>query len=359
MGREAIQIVFWLSFSLIVYSYFGYPLILLILGEIFGKKVKKKTSTPAVSLLIPVYNEEKIIRQKIENCLNLDYPKNKLDIIIASESTDKTNQIVNEYPLARLIMYHGREGKQCTIYRAMNYCDGEIVVLTDANGMFKRDTLKKLVRNFADPKIGCVIGQLKYKGKGIEGLYWKYENFIKRQESKLQSVLGANGSIYAFRRKLYNPLSEYRGDDFELPIRVRQQGYGVIWEPEAISEEEIYPNIIAEFKRKLVIISWHFRSALMLLKGSSPFLIFQLFSHKILRWLVGWLLIFMFISNSFIVWESPLYASLFALQLLFYAIGISGTLETIRYFCMVNLAGLIGTTRAILNRQTAIWKKMR
>jgi len=376
------EIIFWLLVSLILYCYLGYPLILIILGLLFGKEIKKEEITPHVSLLIPVYNEEKIIQKKIENSLELNYPKEKLEIVVASESDDRTNEIVKEYENrgVKLIEFAGREGKQYTIYRTTPNCQGGIIVLTDANGMFKKDALKKLVRNFADPKIGCVSGELKYinpQKKSIgenEGIYWKYEVFIKKLESKIQSVLGANGSIYAFKKELYSPLSEYRGDDFELPIRVAQQRYGVVWEPEAISEEEVYPETVKEFKRKVVIIGWHFPGALMLLRESfkknQPLLVFQLISHKILRWLIGFFLIFMFLSNILLL-DNPFYLIFFIGQIIFYSLAIFGYLLDIRgrklnklvnlayYFCMVNLAALIGVMKGILGKQKPTWEKVR
>lgn len=386
------EIIFWFSIFLALYCYLGYPLILIILGLIFGKepafakamagKLKKAEITPSVSLLIPVYNEEKIIKKKIENSLDLDYQKDKLEIVVASESNDKTNEIVKKYENkgVKLFAYSGREGKQYTIYRTIPQCKGEIIVLTDANGMFKKDALLKLVRNFADPRIGCVSGELKYINPQetsigeSEGIYWRYEIFIKKLESKIQSILGANGSIYALRKELYSPISKYRGDDFELPIRVAQQGYGVVWEPEAISEEEVYPETIKEFKRKVVIIGWHFRGAFILLKESfkknQPLLVFQLISHKILRWLIGFFLVFIFLSNILLL-DNPFYSILFIGQIIFYSLAIFGyfldkkrkklnkLVNLAYYFCMVNLAALVGVIKGILGKQKPTWEKVR
>jgi len=386
------EIIFWFSIFLALYCYLGYPLILIILGLIFGKepafakamagKLKKAEITPSVSLLIPVYNEEKIIKKKIENSLDLDYQKDKLEIVVASESDDRTNEIVKEYENrgVKLIEFAGREGKQYTIYRTLPKCQGEIIVLTDANGMFKKDALLKLVRNFADPRIGCVSGELKYINPQetsigeSEGIYWRYEIFIKKLESKIQSILGANGSIYALRKELYSPISKYRGDDFELPIRVAQQGYGVVWEPEAISEEEVYPETIKEFKRKVVIIGWHFRGAFILLKESfkknQPLLVFQLISHKILRWLIGFFLVFIFLSNILLL-DNPFYSILFIGQIIFYSLAIFGyfldkkrkklnkLVNLAYYFCMVNLAALVGVIKGMLGKQKPTWEKVR
>jgi cellulose synthase/poly-beta-1,6-N-acetylglucosamine synthase-like glycosyltransferase len=376
------KFIFWFFLFLILYCYLGYPLILVVLGILFGKKIKKEEITPSASLIIPAYNEEKVIQKKIENSLELDYPKEKLEIIVASESNDKTNEIVKEYrdKGVKLFAYLGREGKDYTVYRTIPKCRGEIVVFTDANGMFKKDALKKLVRNFADPKIGCVSGELKYINPQkvsigeSERLYWKYEIFIKKLENKNQSVLGVNGSIYALRKKLYSPLSKYRGGDFDLPIKVAQQGYGVVWEPEAISQEEVSSTTKKEFERKTRIIAWVWRSARILLKDSlkknQPFLVFQLISHKILRWLIGFFLIFIFLINIFLI-SNPFYLFLFICQVGFYSLAIFGYLIDKRgkklnkliniayYFCMVNFAALTGVINGILGKEKPTWKKVR
>jgi len=376
------QLIFWLSIFLIFYPYFIYPLILVILGIFFRKQIKRAEITPSVSLLIPVYNEEKIIKEKIENSLNLDYPKDKLEIIVASESDDKTNDIVEKYKnrKVKLFAYPEKKGKQYTIYQALPKCQGEIIVFTDANAMFKKDALRKLVRNFNDSRIGCVSGELKYINpqKAVvgenEGIYWKYEVLLKRLESKIHSVLGANGSIYAIRKELYSPLSKYRGDDFGLPIRILQQKYGVVWESEAISEEEVYPETIKEFKRKVVIVGWHFRGALILIKDSIKkfqlLLIFQLISHKFLRWFVPFLLILIFLSNLFLL-SDIFYLILFISQILFYSLALIGYLKEKRkkkinqiinlayYFSMVNLAALIGVIKGLFNLQKPTWEKVR
>jgi len=376
------EIIFWFSIFIILYCYLGYPLILIILGFFLKKEVKRAENTPFISLLIPVYNEEKIIQKKIENSLNLDYPKEKLEIVVASESNDRTNEIVKQYEErgVKLIEFAGREGKPYTIYKTIPQCRGEIIVLTDANAIFEKHALKKLARNFADPYIGCVSGELKYINPQktavgeSERIYWKYEILLKRLESKIHSVLGANGSIYAIRKKLYSPLSKYRSDDFDLPIRILQQKYGVVWEPEAVSEEEVYPETIKEFKRKVVIVGWHFRGAFILLKDSIKkfqfLLIFQLISHKILRWFVSFFLILIFFSNFFLL-DNIFYLILFISQIIFYFLAITGYWQEKRnkkinqivnlayYFCMVNFAALIGVIKGLFGLQKTTWEKVR
>lgn len=376
------QIIFWLSVVFIIYPYVFYPLILFLLGLTKSKKIKKKLITPNITILVPVYNEKNFIGKKIENILSLDYPKDKLEIIIASESDDDTNEIVNQYKNkgVKLINYSSRKGKQFTIYRTIPKCSSEIIVLTDCNGIFNKNAIKELVKNFNDLNVGCVSGELKYfnpkkEATGeIEGLYWKYEILIKKLESKIQSVVGANGSIYAIRKKLYSPLSEYRGDDFELPIRIAQQGYGVVFEAEAISLESFSKTIREEFNRRIRIVGWVWKSTLILLKGSfkkKKFLLaFQLISHKILRWFVGLFLIIIFISNFYLI-NKPLYLCFLLAQVILYFLSICGYLKEkkgkysnklvniIYYFTMINLASILGILKSIFGKQAPTWQKVR
>lgn len=377
-----IEEFFWFFLFLVFYCYFGYPLILFFLEPFFGKKIKKEEIFPSVSLLVSVYNEEKVIKKKIENSLALDYPKDKLEIVIVSEATDGTNKIAQGYKEkgVKLLAYQGREGKQYSIYRALPECKGEIIALSDANAMIEKSALKKLISNFADPKIGCVCGKLVYvnpQKNSIgenEGLYWKYENLVKKMESGVLSVLGAAGSLYAIRKSLYSPLSKYRGDDFDIPIRIKQQGYGVIFEPKAVSEEEIYSDHSKDFKRKIVIVGWHSRNAFMLLKDSIKkgqfLLIFQIISHKILRWLIGAFLSLVLVLNLFLA-NSPFYLFLLICQAVFYLAALigywfekkgkrAGKIPALAYyFVLVNLAALIGMKNGIFDKQTATWEKMR
>lgn len=376
------QLILWLSASLILYCYLGYPLILMVLGLFLGKKIKRGEITPSISLLICAHNEEKVIENKIKNSLALDYPKDKLEVIVASESNDKTDEIVEKYKGegVKLFAYPKKKGKPYTIYRTLPKCKGKIIIFTDANAMFRKDAVRKLVRNFNDPRIGCVSGELKYINPGnvsigeSEGIYWKYEILLKRLESKIYSVLGANGSIYAMRKELYSPLSEYRGDDFDLPIRVAQQGYGVVWEPEAISEEKVYSEAKKAFKKKIIIVGWHFGGAFLLLKDSvkkfQPLLIFQLISHKILRWMIPFFLILIFLTNTFLL-TNVFYLILFIGQIVFYSLAIlsccqerkgrklNKLMNLIHYFCVVNLAALVGIIKGLLRQQKTTWEKLR
>lgn len=375
-------IVFIFCLSVLIYIFFGYPVVLGILSFLFGKKVNKKEFYPHLSLIISAYNEENIIRQKIENSLGLDYPKEKLEIIVASESTDKTNEIVKEYKGKGVILYayDNREGKRATLYKTVPLAKGEIVIFSDANAIYERDAIKKIVRNFSDKRVGCVSGRLRYVnpkesaiGKG-EATYWEYDFILKMLASRLFLLGGGvNGSIFAIRKELYNPIDKYRGDDFEISCRIEMNGYGAIMEPEAISYEESSENPKQEFKRKVRLATWNLKSSLLLLgeafKRGRWLTAFLLFSHRFLRYTTPVWLIILFVSNSFLLNTRLIY--LFILQILFYSLASLGMMFEKNdhkvnlfllipfYFCMVNYAALIGLFKNIFGKTEMFWEKAR
>jgi len=375
-------IIFIFSLSILIYIFFGYPVILWILSALFGKKVNKKDFYPYVSLIISAYNEEKVIGQKIENSLELDYPKEKLEIIVASESTDKTNEIVNEYKKESIILYayEKREGKRATLYKTVPLAKGEIIVFSDANAIYERDAIKKMVSNFSDKRIGCVSGRLRYVnpkelaiGKG-EATYWEYDFILKMLASRLFALGGGvNGSIFAIRKELYDPIDKYRGDDFEISNRIEINGHGVILEPEAISYEETSENSKQEFKRKVRLATWNLKSTLMLLieavQKARLLTAFILFSHRFLRYITPVWLIILFLSNSFFLNTSLIY--LFFLQILFYLLAIAGVIMERNnrkinsfllipfYFSMVNYAALVALIKNLFSKTEILWEKTR
>lgn len=375
-------IVFIFSLSVLIYIFFGYPVVLGILSFLFGKKVNKKEFYPHASLIISAYNEENIIRQKIENSLELDYPTEKLEIIVASESTDKTNEIVKGYKGKGVVLYAYdiREGKRVTLYRTVPLAKGEIIIFSDANAIYERDAIKKMVSNFSDKRIGCVSGRLRYVnpkesaiGKG-ETTYWEYDFILKMLASRLFSLGGGvNGSIFAIRKELYNPIDKYRGDDFEISCRIEINGHGAIMEPEAISYEESSENPKQEFKRKVRLATWNLKSSLLLLnealKKGRLLTALLLFSHRFLRYTTPVWLIILFVSNSFFLNTNLIY--LFFLQLLFYSLAFVGMIIEKNnrkinlfllipfYFCMVNFAALIGLSKNIFAKTEMFWEKVR
>ena len=380
-----IETIFWTSLALIIYQYVSYPIILGAMALILGKKVEKGDLLPEVTLIISAYNEEEVMEEKIKNTLALDYPKDKLEIVVASEATDGTNEIVKKYADrgVKLFTFEDREGKAATLFRSVPKTKGEILVFSDANATYTKEAIKKLVRNFADKNVGCVSGRLCYKnsqnstsGKG-EIYYWNYETFLKKVCSRLFIQNGVNGSIFALRREAYLPLSKYRGDDFELPINAAIHGYGVVFEPDAVSYEEVSETFNQEFKRKVRVASWNFRSGLILLsealKRGRLFVAFHLVSHRMLRWCIPLFLISVFISNLFLVTnDNRVYLLVFIIQDVFYVTAaISFFMDRVfskksqkllflpYYFCMVNYASLRGVFGAIFRKAEIVWEKNR
>jgi cellulose synthase/poly-beta-1,6-N-acetylglucosamine synthase-like glycosyltransferase len=374
--------LFYFCLGLLIYIFAGYPALLWLAALLWGKKpVIDEAYYPYVTLIVSAYNEEAGIAEKIENSLTLDYPREKLDIIVASESTDRTNEIVSRYAEKGVILdaFSERKGKAATLFRTVPNARGEIIVFSDANAVYENDAIKKLVRNFKDAHLGCVSGQLRYRnpagsatGCG-EGAYWKYEQTLKTLESGLFSLLGANGSIFAIRKSMYYPLAEDRGDDFELPVQIALRGYGVVLELQAVSWEKASATPCEEFGRKVRIIAWNMESCMQLLRiamlRGRMLVSFQLVSHKLLRWLVPVFTVGLFISNLFL--HGAFFRMFLWAQVLFYLFGAAGCFlewnhkKTLKvfvipyYFCLIHASAILGIFHLLCGKQQTIWKKVR
>lgn len=376
--------IFWISLLILIYIYIGYLAISVLLGKIFRKPLLKKDILPTLSLIIPAFNEQRVIKEKVENSLELDYPKEKLEIIVVSESNDQTNNIVSRYidRGVTLYAYKTRRGKSKMLYDTVPKTKGEIIVFSDANAIYKKDALRKLVRNFYDKHIGAVLGRLLIanpEDSSIsegESIYKKYEGLLRKYNSYLHAILGADGSMLGIRRELYSPISPTRGDDFELAIRIRIRGWGVVFEPEAISYENAATSSRDEIRRKIRIVSGFLKSSFFLLKEVlCPFrglLIFQLISNKILRWFSPYFLILLFFSNLALYKARPFYSIFFSMQILFYFIAVisgvylkksGGRLHKLLgmpfYFLTFNYAFLVGTWEGLFFGHKSFWEKAR
>jgi cellulose synthase/poly-beta-1,6-N-acetylglucosamine synthase-like glycosyltransferase len=378
------KFVFWSLCALILWSFIVYPLVIELIALVAGRRyLRDDALVLPVSILIPAYNEERIIAAKIENALALDYPADKMEIIVASESSDATDDIVRGFVAThgarvKLLTSPIRRGKVANLHRAVPSSTGELLVFTDANAMFKRDALRLLVRNFADPRVGAVSGRLVLKVPGrspsgtAEQAYWGLEMMIKRASGALGSLPGANGSMFALRRGVYRPISEHRGDDFELPIRAIIDGHASILELEAISEEETSQKYRQEYRRKVRIINWMIVSALILFKEAVMsgrwLLAFQLLSHKLNRWATAiWLLALLPVS-LLLAQRGRIYLLAVALQVVIYALALVGLalrsagLRVPKlfghplYFVVINSASLMGILTCITGRQVT-WHK--
>src|SRR3989338_4252462 len=303
-----LELIFWSGLFLLFYSYLGYPLFLIIISKMLPLKPLRKREDvrcPTVSILIAAYNEEKVIGDKLKNCLALDYPAELLEIYVGSDgSSDKTNDIVREYAEKEKrihLLEFPRTGKSGVLNKTMAYIKSEIVVFSDANTEYIRDALVNLVKHFSDEKVGCVCGRLIYRnpeevvsGKG-ESVYWRYETALKKMESRLGYIAGANGAIYAIRRELFEPLPTGTiNDDFMISMRIVQEGFKSVYDENAIAYEDVAPNMESEFRRHVRDGAGHYIAVYHLLRLLNPFLGLRSFiywSHKLLRWIAPFVLI--------------------------------------------------------------------
>lgn len=377
-----VEWIFWLCGFWVVYTYAIYPALLLVLS-IFRRKrrVFDEDHFPTMSLLIAAYNEETVIPEKLENCAALDYPENKLEILIGSDgSEDRTNALVASYVHSRLKLFPFplRRGKAAVVNDLAATATGEILVFSDANSLYRRDALLRMLPHFADQKIGGVCGRLVLLSKAgqidAEGerFYWDYENYLKYLEGKIKTVFGANGAIYAIRRNLFRALPAHKvvADDFLIPLQVVRAGYDVVYEKDAIATEAAAENLDAEFRRKVRIGAGNFqgiREILPLLNPLRGFVAFGLWSHKIIRWFVPFFLLAIFASNLALL-GTPFYNICFGLQSVFYGIAfVSWQLDRLGvqlplliypyYFVTVNFALLLGFFKFLTGSQKPAWAR--
>ncbi|MBI5017281.1 MAG: glycosyltransferase family 2 protein [Deltaproteobacteria bacterium] len=380
-------IVFWVSVGLIAYAYVGYPLLIAMLSSFVHRKVKAAPIEPQVSLLIAAYNEEKDIAEKLRNSLELDYPADRYEIVVASDgSTDRTDDIVcsfaNNERGVRVLLHRveGRLGKTAAQNSAVAICQGEVVVFSDAASLYDPGVLCALVRNYADPEVGAVSGRYAYVNKtgGSVGaatiLFWNIENFIKSRQTRVRTITGCCGCIYSVRRSLYNPLPPTIISDLVEPLTILRKGKRIVFEPAALAFEDTTEKVKDEFKMRIRVIVRGMNGILfvrdLLNPLRYPFVALQLLSHKVLRWLVPVFSIGALLSNSILWRHSAFYAGTLVLQLLFYLLAAAGFLLERRgvhkkvlslplYFCVVNLASLLSLFRVLRGYNVVTWQTQR
>lgn len=383
MYRSIAEVALWGALSIVAYSYLVYPLVIWGCARLFGRRQSaaalESQALPSVSLLIAAHDEERWIRQRVENALTQSYPRDKLEIVVASDgSTDSTAEIVRDFVEmgVRLLDFRENRGKATVLNQSVSECRSEFVVFSDANTFFDTNAVRNLVRWFVDPSIGAVCGRLvltdPITGRNVDSVYWKYETFLKKCESRLGALLGANGAIYALRREDFIPIpADTIVDDFVIPLVVRlRTGKQIIYDADAVAWEECPPEIGDEFRRRSRIGAGGFQSIFRLLPLLSPtrgWIAFTFLSHKLLRWLCPFLLIVALLANL-VCLDMRGYKVLFLLQLLFYAIATLGNLvpgsgiasKLIRLpamFTSMNLALLCGFWRWMSGRQRGIWQR--
>ncbi len=379
--ETAWAIGFWLALVGIAYPYLGYGPLIWLIARFRQDPYLMSDRLPTVTLLVAAYNEEDVIARKILNSLALDYPREKLEILVVTDGcTDETDAVIRRYEDqgVRLLSRSQRQGKVNALNAAIPLAKGEIVVCSDANAFFDPQNLKLLVRHFGDPRVALVAGEKRIRddGKAVsagEGLYWRYESFLKRLDSSVSTALGATGEIFAIRRDRFEPLPpDAVIEDFVLSMRYVMQGLRVVYEPAAVSWEDASPSFGEEFKRKVRIIAGGWQSVVWLWPLLGPrygLVSFQYVSHRVLRWIVvPFLLPLAFLSNLMLAAE-PFYALMLALQVGLYgaaAIGYHLQQRGIRwklfylpfYFVFLNVAALLGAYRYLTGRQPVTWEKV-
>jgi len=378
-------VLFWVSFSLIVYHLFLYaPFLLLI--NLFKKRNSysigkiETANLPTITVLCPAFNEEADIEDKIKSFLDLDYPAGKIEmIVISDDSTDGTNDIVKCYTdrNVSLIIQKPRGGKQRAHNLVQPNITSDFILSTDANSIFQPDAVTKLVEAIvSNPNIGIVSGELKLIKAGNadsgEGLYWKYETFLKKMDSAFCSLIGSNGSIYLIRRELFGQIHPKCVDDFERTLIVLSKGYKAVYVPEAIVKEEVTEHAHEEIKRKVRIITREWvalkNNAVLLNPFKFCRISFILISHKLIRWLFFLFMLIMLISCAMI--SAPFYQWMLKLQILFYLIGILELIAQktgkhipaaglIAYFTAMGWASLIGFIKFVFSINTGVWNPVR
>ncbi len=364
-----------------IYVYVGYPLLLVLVSSIRrSRPLPQPAGTPRVTLVVSAFNEAQVMREKIENSLTLDYPAHLLEIVVVSDcSTDETDAIVLAFADRgiRLVRLPERRGKSAGLNEVVATASGDVLVFSDVNAFYRPDAIRRLVEPFGDPEIGCVTGESRYIGiekyhVGIqENLYWKYERILKIWESRCGSMVGSDGAILALRRDLFEPLQAADLNDFVIPLRVVERGFRCVYAPEAVCEEHGTREYEEEFRRKVRIVNrgvYAVRSRLALLNPfQRGFFAIQLLSHKVLRWSLGlWIAVF-FLATLALASQDLRWRSLVWAQVAFYTLALAGHLaprlhrrggwifRLPYYFCMVNIAAVLGGVSGLLGRVQVTW----
>jgi cellulose synthase/poly-beta-1,6-N-acetylglucosamine synthase-like glycosyltransferase len=380
-------ILFWSAVFLILYTYIGFPVLVVLRGLSLRRSYKKRdelTALPKVSIVISAYNEAKTIAEKLDNILSLEYPPGKLEVVIASDgSTDGTDTIVERYQEQGVkLISLPHHGKSAALNAAVTLANGEILVFSDANSMYKSDAIQALVRSFADPEIGGVAGNQVYLressgGSSSDGerAYWGIDRMLKVFQSRSGNTLAATGAIYAIRSSLFRPIPDGVSDDFVTSTRVVAQGFRLVFAQDAIAYEPVAATSQVEFGRKVRVMIRSWRAFICVRELLNPFrygfYAIQFFSHKILRYLVVFPLLIVFLVSPFLWKTGLIYRIATITQAVFYGSALLGfLLNTSRfgkkkifaipfYFCMVNAASFVAIISVLRGRQIKYWSPQR
>ncbi|MCC9138826.1 glycosyltransferase family 2 protein [Pontibacter silvestris] len=382
---SVLEISFWFAFAVVFYTYLGYGIVAWVWAKclsLIRKPNTLKIFEPNVTLVVPAYNEADILESKVQNSLALDYPADKLQIMFITDgSTDNSAEVLAAYPNVMHLHSSVRGGKSLAENRAMEHVKTPYVIFTDCNSYLNKEAVREMVKHYQNPKVGAVSGEKKVmesvssaSGSG-EGLYWKYESFLKRCDSKIHSLMGAAGELVSFKSDLFKPLEKDTIlDDFIQSLRIVEEGYKVVYEPKAFAMEAPSASIVEEMKRKVRICAGGWQSMVRLKSLLNPFkhpvVTFLYVSHRVLRWsLTPLLLALMLPLNLALAYTNGgVYSVIFGLQVVFYLAAWLGWQAELRdykvkplliplYFTMMNVAVFAGFSRFIRDAQPAAWEK--
>jgi cellulose synthase/poly-beta-1,6-N-acetylglucosamine synthase-like glycosyltransferase len=368
------KVVFFGALGALAWTHVGYPAAMGVLARLRPRPIDRDDdATPSVALVVSAHDEEDVIGRRVENLLLLDYPPDQLAIVVASDgSTDRTHEIVEEIaarePRVRLLRCP-REGKVAAQHRSVRETESDVVAFTDANTEWKPDALRKLVRNLADGEVGYVTGQLRLEspdGANLEGLYWRYEVWVREQESAASSITAGNGAIYAVRREAYVEDDPKFGHDFGFPYLMEQNGLRAVYEPDAVAVEKPASEPEDEYGRKVRTIarSWGHVLTGRMFRRTRPLYLFELVSHRVLRYSSGLLHLVLLLSNLALVGRAPFYRLFLAFQLGWLALAAAGRARLripgaglAYYYFVVTKATVAGLVRYLRSGTPQTWDK--
>jgi len=370
----ALEIIFWASLAALAWTHLGYPLAVAALARLRPRPPRRAAILPTVALVVPAHNEEDVIEGKLENVLALDYPGDRLEVVVASDdSSDATHEIVARFePRGVRLIHCERGGKVAAQDRAVRETEGEIVAFGDANVEWDSDALRELVAPFADPAVGMACGQVQLVnpagGTNQEGVYWRYEMWLRGRESLVHSMTGSNGAIYAVRREAYREVDPRFGHDLSFPYLMVQNGYRAVYEPRARATENMTTDIEDEFRRKVRMFE---HAWLMLFHGRmfrlrvGPVYWVELVSHRLLRYWSGPLHVVLLAASALLARTAAVYAAALGVQLAGLAlVGVSilargriRPLRVLHYYLLVTLATVIALGGYLRRGVPATWDK--
>ncbi len=379
--QEFAQIAFWVCAALLVYVYLGYPLLLMVVAAFHRRKQPAPDYTPPISILIAAYNEENSIAKKLRETLDLDYPGEKEILVLSDCSTDQTDTIVRNFgdPRVQLLRMEERRGKTFAQNVGVKHAKSDVLIFSDATTVYHPMALRYLVSNYRDTAVGAAGGRIEFfdaRGDSPTGpgtiTFWSYENMIKTLQSRIRTITGFSGCIYSVRKSAYTELADDIVSDLIQPLCVIKQGYRLIFEDRALAYEETTRSSKQEFSMRVRNITRSIRGLASFSELLNPFrfpwVSFQLLSHKIMRWMVALYLVFMFLSNLFLL-HVPFFRGTFYVQLAFYGFAALSLVLPVQrwlrplglplYFCTLNTAVLFSLMELIRGKKYVVWQTVR